>query len=216
MGVWGERVSPLIFIMARPKKPTEKKKLTPKQDKFVESYISNGGNGTKAAIEAGYSKNCAQEIASENLLKPIILQRIEERKKDARVTTDEIVGTLVSQMRSDVTDLFTEGGAFSLSDIREKRLGHLVKKIKCRRVIEGKDEDETPVDVIEIELHNPQSAAIQLCKVFGIEQLPKPNEDAAKWEKIAKDLAKKYRRPIEEVRRDLVQRKPELASVLIQ
>lgn len=53
------------------------KKLTLKQNKFVKEYIKKG-NGTKAAIKAGYSKNCAQQIASENLLKPVIKLKIEK------------------------------------------------------------------------------------------------------------------------------------------
>ncbi len=53
------------------------KKLTIKQQKFVNEYIKTG-NGTQSAIKAGYSENCAQEIASENLLKPIIKAKIEK------------------------------------------------------------------------------------------------------------------------------------------
>lgn len=53
------------------------KKLTIKQNKFVKEYIKTG-NGTQSAIKAGYSKNCAQEIASENLLKPLIKAKIEK------------------------------------------------------------------------------------------------------------------------------------------
>lgn len=55
----------------------KKKKLTIKQAKFVKEYLETG-NGTQSAIKAGYSENCAQEIASENLTKPIIRQTIEE------------------------------------------------------------------------------------------------------------------------------------------
>lgn len=57
-----------------------KDKLTPKQKKFCEEYLIDL-NGTQAAIRAGYSKNSAQEIASENLLKPIISDYIKERQQ---------------------------------------------------------------------------------------------------------------------------------------
>lgn len=43
-------------------------KLTPKQTKFIAEYIKNG-NGTQAAIKAGYSPKTANEIAAQNLAK---------------------------------------------------------------------------------------------------------------------------------------------------
>ena len=57
-------------------------KLTDKQQAFVKEYIINGGNGTQAAISAGYSENCAQEIASENLSKPLIKAELEAHRED--------------------------------------------------------------------------------------------------------------------------------------
>lgn len=54
------------------------KKLTVKQKKFCDEYIVTG-NGTEAAIKAGYKKNSAKEIASENLTKPNITAYIEKR-----------------------------------------------------------------------------------------------------------------------------------------
>lgn len=47
------------------------KKLTTKQQKFVDEYIVSG-NATQAAIKAGYSKRTARKIGQENLTKPDI------------------------------------------------------------------------------------------------------------------------------------------------
>ena len=55
--------------------------MTIKQDAFVKAYLLNGGNATQAAITAGYSKNTAQEIGSENLLKPLIAAAIAKHQK---------------------------------------------------------------------------------------------------------------------------------------
>jgi len=52
--------------------------LTTKQRIFCKAYLSNGFNATQAAITAGYSENCAQEIGSENLTKPLIKEFIEK------------------------------------------------------------------------------------------------------------------------------------------
>jgi len=56
-------------------------KLTVKQDKFIKEYLLNGGNSTKAAIDAGYSPNTASEIGYENLNKPQIKAEIEKHQK---------------------------------------------------------------------------------------------------------------------------------------
>lgn len=54
--------------------------LTDKQEKFCQEYLIDL-NGTQAAIRAGYSEDTAQEIASQNLSKLIIQNRVSELKK---------------------------------------------------------------------------------------------------------------------------------------
>ena len=58
----------------------KEKKLTPKQKAFCEEYVKNGGNGTKAAKDAGYKGKDAilSAVAYENLRKPQIISYIEE------------------------------------------------------------------------------------------------------------------------------------------
>jgi phage terminase small subunit len=56
-------------------------KLRPKQRKFVEKYIENGGNGTQAVIDAGYDvkdRRVAGVVSSENLAKPMIAELLED------------------------------------------------------------------------------------------------------------------------------------------
>lgn len=52
-------------------------KLTAKQQKFVDAY---SGNATEAAIAAGYNKNTARVMGSENLTKPDIISAIRARE----------------------------------------------------------------------------------------------------------------------------------------
>ena len=75
------------MTMSIPKNSIQKQKpglggrLTIKQQRFVDAYIRNGGNGTGAVFEAGYdtvSQRSAQVIASQNLKKPIIMLHLEE------------------------------------------------------------------------------------------------------------------------------------------
>jgi phage terminase small subunit len=57
-------------------------KLTPKRQRFVEAYLSSG-NGTQAAIAAGYRRKAAKAIASELLTFPDIQAAIQARQHDA-------------------------------------------------------------------------------------------------------------------------------------
>jgi len=55
------------------------KKLTPKQERFVDEYLVDL-NATQAAIRAGYSVKTARQIGEENLSKPDIQAAIQARK----------------------------------------------------------------------------------------------------------------------------------------
>lgn len=50
--------------------------MTPRQQKFCDEYLISG-NGTDAAIKAGYSAKTAKQMASENLAKPDLKSYIE-------------------------------------------------------------------------------------------------------------------------------------------
>ncbi len=63
-----------------------KRKLTPKQARFVEEYLIDL-NGTQAAIRAGYSKNSARQISNENLSKPVIAAAISTAKQERTEAT---------------------------------------------------------------------------------------------------------------------------------
>lgn len=52
-------------------------KLTPKQKKFCDYYISSG-NATESAIKAGYSKKTAKQMGAENLTKPYLKDYIKK------------------------------------------------------------------------------------------------------------------------------------------
>ena len=71
--------------------------LTDKQRLFVDAYLANRFNATKAAIEAGYSDKTARVIGAENLTKPNIKAAIEERSaeisKKHELTIEFVINT---------------------------------------------------------------------------------------------------------------------------
>jgi phage terminase small subunit len=69
-------------------------KLTARQERFCQEYI-NCLNGTEAAIKAGYSAKVANRIATENLSKLVIVNRLKELQKPLaeklNITRDDIL-----------------------------------------------------------------------------------------------------------------------------
>ena len=83
--------------------------LTQKQQAFADYYIECG-NATEAAKKAGYSENTAQQIGSENLLKPLISEyiasRMAEQTKKRVADANEVIEFYTAVMRGEVKDQF--------------------------------------------------------------------------------------------------------------
>lgn len=73
-------------------------KLTPKQKAFVREYKKNGGNGTQAAISAGYSEDSARAISCENLTKPYIKEAIAQEEKKMQEKYEYTIDDMVREL----------------------------------------------------------------------------------------------------------------------
>jgi phage terminase small subunit len=140
----------------------KEKKLTPKQKAFAREYVKEG-NGTQAAIKAGYSKNAAQEIAYENLRKPQIKEVIEAKQailaEKAQVSAEFVINNFLEILNfNKQVEEFTQGdgenvrvkkkmidaqAALKASELLGKHLGLFVDKLQ----VTGKDgKDLIPID----------------------------------------------------------------------
>jgi phage terminase small subunit len=154
----------------RKKKPQTGRKPTAKQSKFVDNYLENGGNATKAARDAGYSPKVAAEVGCENLRKSNVQERIRERIREANLNPQEIIGTLVSHMRGDLADILPEHKI--LKAARDAGVSHLIKEIEVTEHELPCAEGEKPIIEVKtkIKIHDSQSAAKHLTTVFGLEK----------------------------------------------
>ncbi len=147
--------------------------LTPKQRKFCEQYLIDL-NGTQAAIRAGYSPKTANRIASENLSKPDIKQKIIELQVKARnkadITKEEVINVLSCIIRADAANLFQDGELKSVDQLTESEK----KSIEAIKIAKGK---------IEIKLFNKLTAIERINKMMGWD-LPEKSESDVKiiWE----------------------------------
>lgn len=81
--------------------------MTPKQRKFCDEYLVSG-NGTDAAVKAGYSPKTAKQIATENLSKPDLKAYIDEQlalMHSGKVAdAEEVLEYLTAVMRGEHTE----------------------------------------------------------------------------------------------------------------
>jgi phage terminase small subunit len=98
--------------------------LSPKQLLFVKEYLVDL-NATKAAIRAGYSEKTAQQIGTENLLKPVISAAIKDemakREERTEITQDKVLNELAKIGFFDIRKLLdSEGNPIPLHELDDK------------------------------------------------------------------------------------------------
>lgn len=108
-------------------------KLTEKQKRFVREYKTNGGNGTQAAIKAGYSEKTARKIANENLTKPDIIEALENEEKIQREKHDYKFSDYVNDIMlgmSMAKDHNNDSAYFKGVELLGKAYGYNVDRVK--------------------------------------------------------------------------------------
>jgi hypothetical protein len=199
--------------------------LPPRREKFVDNYLANGGNGTKAAESAGYAPGAGAEVEASRLLRNAkVRAHIEARLNDARIKNNEILGTLASHMRGDLADIFPNNPI--LKAAKESGHSHLIRKLKQRERFIPQEKGKPPIREVdtEVELHDAHSAAKYLAKVRGLEQAPRENDADRNRRRqgYADAIERIYDRALEageivtreDVARQLIARKPEAAQYI--
>jgi phage terminase small subunit len=131
--------------------------LSNKQRAFVEAYLANGFNATKAAIAAGYSEKTAYSIGSENLRKPEISEAVKQRLAELTMSADEALMRLSQQARGTMEDFLDDNrSTIDLAAADRAAQLHLIKKFTHH--IGEKHE------TVSIELYDAQAAQLAILK----------------------------------------------------
>lgn len=145
--------------------------LTDQQRLFIEQYFICGLNATEAAL-AVYDttdRHVAQVMGSENLSKPVIRARVDERLAQFAITANEVLARLAFQARGSMEEFIDESGSIDILKAKKAKQLHLLKKFKCRHIeFSDKQGNETITTEIELELHDSQSALVHLGKHLGL------------------------------------------------
>lgn len=100
------------------------KRLTPKQERFVDEYLIDL-NATQAAIRAGYSRKTADRIGPELLGKTCVSDAIQRRRRDrerrTEITQDRVLQELAAIAFARGTDYasVSPGGAVQIKPTEE-------------------------------------------------------------------------------------------------
>jgi hypothetical protein len=144
-------------------------RLTNKQRLFIEQYFIHGMNATEAALAVYDTKdrNVARNIGAENLAKPAIRTRVEQRLQQYHMTADEVLARIAFHARGSLESfLDPDSGAIDLAKAKRAQELGLIKRYRTRQIISGKDDTETLET--EIELYDAQAALRDLGKHLGL------------------------------------------------
>lgn len=147
--------------------------MTVKERQFVSYYLGKAqGNGTLAATMAGYTQ--PGQTAYRLLKKGQISRAVDARLAKAEISADEVLARLSVLAQTDATDFLTfdpdshPNKPPRLDFRKAKRRGRLcaIKKLKATRVDRG--DDSEPLEVVEVEFHDPHKALALLGKFHGL------------------------------------------------
>lgn len=151
---------------------TKGENLTMKQKLFVANYISNGGNASKAARDAGYSQKTAHVIGLENLEKPIIKAAISKAVDSALKDLDmdkvrwlnEVRGIAFSDIR-DVAIFDSSGVGFKDSEKLTDRAARAIEAVESTTTY---DKEGRPTVQRKVKLYSKTKGLDTLGKFMGM------------------------------------------------
>lgn len=152
----------------------EQQKLTDKQERFCYEYCECL-NATQAAIRAGYSKETAQEIGSQNLSKLIIKARIDHMKANlaetAGISALMVIKEHAKLAFSTVADLYTgwfERAEFdTLTADQKSCIKSINTKIMKKNIGTAEEPEIVDVEFVKIECYDKQKSLDSINAMLG-------------------------------------------------
>lgn len=147
---------------------TSKESAATRRKIFAEAYIANGGNGTQAAITAGYSPKTAGVQAVRLLgdanVSSLISHRAMETAKKYELTTDVVIRSIMQELQFDPAKLYREDG--SLKDVTE--LDEDTRMALASVEFEQTGGNDSPVTVRKVKWAARHAAREQAMKHLGM------------------------------------------------
>ena len=138
-------------------------RLTLLQSRFIDCYLANGGNGTRAAREAGYKgdDNVLAVTAYDNLRNPKIMTELNNRMKASAMSSEEVLFRLSQQAQIDARDLI----GLSPDQLKNHPMAAQIKEFEHTVDRIG---DIMIQEKIKIKVYDKQAALVHLGKHHGL------------------------------------------------
>lgn len=147
------------------------KKLTAKQERFVEEYLVDL-NATQAAIRAGYSEKTAGSISFENLQKPEIQDAIDEKRRQLSEKTGINQSRVLKEYAKlaflDPSLFYDENGLLIPIQDLPNEVSAALTGIECTRHTLGDGEDRDIEYTTKIKFADKIKALDSLAKHLGL------------------------------------------------
>lgn len=142
-----------------------------KMERFCHEYLIDF-NATQAAIRAGYSKDTAGAIGSENLQKPQIIERIAELRKDINARNGNLTQRIIDELSKigfgNIQDYLDEGNEVKDLTTIDREQAAVVGSIKRSLTDFGDEEHGGTKTVVEFKMHDKISALEKLGRYVGM------------------------------------------------
>lgn len=170
--------------------------LTPKQKHFCKEYIIDK-NATQAAIRAGYSSNCAQQISADLMKNEIIQEKIsfelQGQLSRADITAERVIlelGKLAFSNMDDFVTIDESGDAVVDLSLLTRDQAAALSEITVDEYTEGKGEGARDVKKVKIKLSDKHGSLTTLARYFKL-LTDKVEHSGAIHTKFLREAAKK-------------------------
>ena len=157
--------------MAKRKKKltANKNAVAARHDVFVEDYIANGGNITKAAIQAGYAIKTAAAQGSRLLKRVNISDAIKKRQEELRekyeLTTDALIEELSKIVHADPRKMFNKDGGVKDPKDWPDGMATVVAGFETKTTRTG---EKTTTTITKVKFWDKNSAIEKAMKFLGM------------------------------------------------
>lgn len=161
------------------KPPAAEPKLNDQQRAFIRAYVQHW-NGTRAAIEAGYSERRARSTATDLLRNAAVKEALAELMREQAMGADEVLARLAEEARGSIADFIEVDGEGNFVGFKfdKSRPLHLIKSIS--KTDKG----------IKVELYDAQAAKQLIGRGLGLFQPDGATNVQVNIQVTADDLAR--------------------------
>lgn len=140
---------------------------------FIEAYISNGRNGAKAAIAAGYKASAAKRQAVRILERPSVQEALRKRQEELakryELTTESVIAELAKIVRADLREMFNEDGSLKPPSEWPDHLAGAIASVEVFEEFAGRGADRVQIGFTKrIKVFDKNSALEKAMKHLGM------------------------------------------------